>query len=138
MFGISVGFTGTAEGMTRRQKRLFASKIVEVQPFEFHHGDCIGADAEAHDIVRKLLPQCRIIIHPPSVNAKRAFCEGAYLILPPKDYLVRNKDIVSASSLMFATPKECDEQLRSGTWATVRYARTSGVEIRIIFPRKVP
>ena len=43
--------------------------------------------------------------------------------LPPKDYLDRNHDIVDQTDLLIATPKENTEVLRSGTWATIRYAK---------------
>lgn len=127
------GFTGTQQGMNKRQRRKFREIIVALNPTEFHHGDCIGADADAHSLVRKYLPQCKIIIHPPRDSRKRAFCEGD-IVLPTKEYLDRNKDIVIASTTMLATPYECEEQLRSGTWSTVRYARKLQRKLELILP----
>jgi hypothetical protein len=43
-------------------------------------------------------------------------------------------DIVVESELLIATPKEVKEQLRSGTWATVRRARKVGIPIILITP----
>lgn len=134
MFEPPVGFTGTQLGMTMEQKREFRHLIVSLNPSEFHHGDCVGADADAHRIVKRYLPDCRIIIHPPVIESKRAFCEGAFRILPAKEYLARNRDIVDATSRLIATPKELDEQMRSGTWSTIRYARKLGIKIDILFP----
>lgn len=132
------GYTGTQNGMNKRQQRLFVNAILEYNPTEFHHGDCIGGDAEAHTLVREYLPDCRIIIHPPLNESKRAFCKGAAQILPAKDYLDRNKDIVIASSRMFVTPFQNEEQLRSGTWSTWRFAkkRLSSDNIKLILPYK--
>ena len=42
------------------------------------------------------------------------------LRLPP---LVRNRNIVRAVDIMIAAPATDKEELRSGTWATVRYCR---------------
>lgn len=84
-----------------------------------HHGDAIGADAEAHDIAIGL--GCAIVVHPPAVETQRAF-KAAAEIRAAKPYLVRNKDIVRETALLIAAPAEPVEQLRSGTWSTVRYA----------------
>ncbi len=119
-----IGFTGTQRGMTPKQKDRFYDKIVELDATEFHHGDCIGADEEADNIVRTI-GGIRIVIHPPDNDAKRAFCNarGLSMVCEPKPYLERNHDIVDACETMIATPGETTEQLRSGTWATIRYAK---------------
>ena len=44
-------------------------------------------------------------------------------IRPAKPPLDRNHDIVERCDLLIATPHTVEEQLRSGTWATIRYAR---------------
>lgn len=127
-----IGFTGTQKGMTYFQKQQVELLLLGIEG-EFHHGDCIGADAEAHDIAEKYL---KCIIHPPINNDKRAF-KKANIILEPKEYLDRNKDIVKACERLIATPEEYQEQLRSGTWSTVRYARKMKKLIAIIFPNGV-
>jgi len=96
-----------------------------------HHGDCIGADAQAHDIAVSL--GCKVIIHPPDNARQRAFKSGAH-IRAPKPYLVRNKHIVRETELLIAMPSEFSEQHRSGTWSTVRYARRVGRAVRVILP----
>jgi len=106
--------------MTSRQRDdlygFFDSHFVS----EFHHGDCEGADQQAHEIAESLyIP---IFIHPPTNPVARAFCSGAFVILKPKPYLERNHDIVDAVDFMLAAPKG-PEVLRSGTWATIRYAK---------------
>jgi hypothetical protein len=100
---------------------------------EFHHGDCIGSDKVAHDVIAELFPHTRIIIHPPLIRTKRAFCAG-HEERPIRDYLIRNRYIVSETDALFATPKEMKEELRSGTWSTVRFARKVGGHVRILYP----
>lgn len=128
---IHIGFTGTSKGMTFEQKQVLRNMLIPFRNAFFHHGDCVGADAEAHDIAidAGLSP----IIHPPSNPHKRAFCV-AQEIRMKKPYLVRNFDIVLDTSILFAAPAERKEQLRSGTWTTVRYARTRNRTIHIIYP----
>lgn len=128
-----VGMTGTQAGMTQAQQASFVYQIIALKPKEFHHGDCIGADEEAHYLVREHVPDCVIVIHPPLLGTKRAWCQGD-VILPAKEYIERNHDIVQAVSVMVATPEQVEEQLRSGTWATVRYARKCRRDVRIIQP----
>jgi hypothetical protein len=129
---MKIGFTGTQRGMTEEQVNSVAFFIAELNPTEVHHGDCIGADADFHKLVRATCPQAKIVIHPPLNESKRAFCEGDE-ILPAKDYLVRNHDIVEASEVMIATPEQVTEQKRgSGTWATIRYSRKLHPKVYLI------
>ena len=117
-----LGFTGTQEGMSQHQKEQFVLKMLELSPTEFHHGDCIGADAEAHDIVREFFPNVKIVIHPPIADSKRAYKRGDEYKLP-ETYLKRDHIMVDATEYLVGTPKQNAEILRSGTWATIRYAR---------------
>ncbi len=118
----AVGFTGTQHGMSESQKEQLRDWLVGLGANELHHGDCIGADAEADAIAREL--GLNIVIHPPVTEKKRAWCarEGD-VILPPLPYLERNHDIAYDTPILIACPRTRDEVLRSGTWATVRYAK---------------
>ena len=126
-----IGFTGTSKGMTPEQLRsvrlLLRNGFVE----EFHHGDCIGADSQAH--AEAMMIFTHIYIHPPINKKARAFCKGG-TVLKEKSYIERNHDIVNAVDMMIATPKGNREELRSGTWATIRYARKQKVKLCIIYP----
>ena len=125
-----VGFTGTQEGMSYRQQEVVEVCLLKCK--ELHHGDCIGADFDADEIAHKL--GLRVIVHPPINECKRSFCKFDE-IHEAKDYLVRNRDIVDSSDFLLATPKEeIGEELRSGTWATVRYARKKNKLIYIVRP----
>lgn len=117
---VIAGFTGTQKGMTSKQALVLKELMRSEGVTEFHHGDCIGADERADSIAHEL--KCEVVIHPPINGSKRAHCENAKKVHEPKDYLVRNKDIVNDSSILFATPGEASPVLRSGTWSTVRYA----------------
>jgi len=117
-----VGFTGTQEGMSQRQKRLLRIELRGAT--EFHHGDCIGADAEADAIARSM--GIAIYIHPPADESKRAFCPDPTphgRVYPPEPYLERNRVIVNDTDELIAAPRLNQEEVRSGTWSTVRYAR---------------
>ena len=52
----------------------------------------------------------------------------------PAPYLERNKEIVASSNLLIACPVGDKEELRSGTWSTVRFARKICTELVIVYP----
>lgn len=118
---MKVGFTGTQAGMSPAQAEALYALLKELKPDEFHHGDCMGADREAHLIVSDSFPTCSIIVHPPTDNRKRAFMMGREE-REPKEYIQRNRHIVVETDVLIATPKEMKEVLRSGTWSTLRFS----------------
>ncbi len=141
-----IGFTGTHVGMTTAQKES-VKKLLWLQTerdntsvLEFHMGDCIGADAQAADIAWSL--DYSIVAHPPVNDRNRYYWQRpgfglvnqTYISLPPKPYITRDHDIVNASERMIATPAGIIEELRSGTWATIRYARKKKVPLSIVWP----
>lgn len=122
------GFTGTRKGMNQTQKDIMG-KVLARRVGEFHHGDCIGADAEAHDIA--MICGYRVTVHPPTDESLRAFKAG-HIILPAEHYLARNRAIVHASNILIATPH--DNSGRGGTWYTIKYARSKGMDPIVIMP----
>lgn len=128
---MKVGFTGTQAGMTEGQVQQLANALLWLKCQEFHHGDCIGADKMAHFTIRR--SGIYKVGHPPLITSKRAYCLFDKE-LPPKPYLERNHDIVDATEVLIACPKLKREELRSGTWATVRYARKVGKPVIILWP----
>ena len=118
---LSIGFTGTRKGMTELQIRELTEQLQKLQPQVVHHGDCTGADAQFHDLVREHCPECRIVIHPPIASVLRAFKKGDKT-RTPIPYLDRNKAIVEESRLLIAAPSSTQET-RGGTWSTVRLAK---------------
>lgn len=135
---ISFGFTGTRYGMTNEQKtnvkNLLLNEIEKKNNIIIHHGDCIGADYDLHNICLDILQlfneSIQIIIHPPNDKKLRAFCQSNN-IQPEKNYLERNKNIVNNCNILIACPFSKNEIKRSGTWMTIRYAKKKNKEIFI-------
>ncbi len=119
---MKIGFTGTREGMSQHQKEQFALKVYELNVTEFHHGDCEGADADAHDIIRTIFPHIKIIVHPPINDYMRAYKNGDEN-REPAEYILRDKNIVNETDYLIGAPLINQEQGRSGTWTTIRHAR---------------
>lgn len=128
---MSIGFTGTREGMTSAQSQTLA-QLLRNEVGEFHHGDCIGADYQAHDIAERT-GSLTIVIHPPRDPRARAFKKSDH-IRPKRAYLDRNHDIVDETDELVATPLTDQVEPRSGTWATIRYALRLKRPVRIIKP----
>lgn len=138
---INVGFTGSRKGMTLSQWKMFEhhfKSLCHDRKVQWHDGDCLGADNQAHKVVEKIFEKEKVvgttIGHPCNIAHQRAYndFDTTRLIYPP---LVRNRHIVNASNVMFAAPYEYEEQLRgSGTWATIRYTRRKNVRLIIIWP----
>lgn len=130
-----LGFTGTRRGMTGNQARTFNGLVAASALKEFHHGDCVGADDEAANIVEgwKFF-DAEIICHPPVDETHRAFNQHSSRTLPPKTHFARNRDIVDATDFLVATPCEMERQDRGGTWYTISYALKIGKPVYIIWP----
>lgn len=129
-----LGFTGTRSGMTDAQKetvRTLLGMWLPGQGIEFHHGDCKGADAEAVELARAA--GFEIAKHPSDIEAQTAHTL-ADVTFDPKPPLERNHDIVDAIDALIACPKGFTEELRSGTWATIRYARKQGRLVMVVLP----
>ena len=122
--------------MTTFQIVSFMRLVQKMTPTEFHHGVCIGADEEAHKIIRAYWPDCRIICHPPSDQRRIARGLHCDVTLPPRPFLVRNRDIVDAVDILVGCPRQEQEVIRSGTWATMRYAKKTGKNVILIPPRQ--
>ncbi len=130
-----VGFTGTQQGWSPKQLpelRLFFLYLRSEGGVEWlHEGDCIGSDAQANETWREMLGS--VWQHPPEDQSKRAF-KPYQTTEDPLPYLDRNQAIVDSSELLIATPGQMGEELRSGTWATIRYARKKGIPRFIFLP----
>lgn len=134
-----LAFTGTRQGMTVKQMDVVKNFLIRHLPSKVLHGDCYGADIEFHKIVydyRTFLGISRtepvIEIHPSNLSS-RANNDGD-IILPPDDPIKRDRTMVDRCDKLLATPKSFNEELRSGTWTTIRYARKLGKIIYIVQP----
>lgn len=136
---IKVGFTGTRAGMTDAQKQAFKELLKDFYAqhewVELHHGDCVGADAEAHDLTEAHVP-CGVVIHPPKEQANRAHKRGD-VERPPQTHFARNRAIVDWTDILVAAPLHDTEQDLGGTWYTVRYARKQKKRLVLIWPNGV-
>jgi len=140
----TVGFTGSRAGLTDAQKNTVAQLLKWIKPDEVHHGECVGADANFHEIVRGVLPQCHIIGHPPLMVTYHASLKGYYREEKRKGYLKRDNDIVDACDILIGCPKigrtfqvverTALNPYRGGAWYTINYAQKVGKEIVIVKP----
>lgn len=126
---VRIGFTGTSKRMPEAQTATLWVLLSGVE--ELHHGDCVNADAEAHDVVRA--HGGYVVLHPPTDPKSRAFCT-ADETRDPLPYLDRNHAIVDETEELVACPRLFVEELRSGTWATVRYARSRQRRVTFVWP----
>jgi hypothetical protein len=117
-----VAFTGTRHGMTPAQQAAFRTLMGRLRPGTFRHGLCKGADEEASLLMAYFDPRPTIIGHPAMSTlweSGQAICDWREL---PKDYLVRNREMVDQSGCLVAAPQEDERQRRGGTWYTIGYA----------------
>lgn len=137
MVSYKIGFTGTQYGMSASQTNLFIQFCQAHAKLggdlQFHHGQCINADEQAARIAKQF--GFWIVSHPP-LDRKKMSAFPADEVRPAKPFLVRNKVIVDESDMMVAAPLTDEEQLRSGTWSTIRYANNQG-KILFQLPREV-
>jgi hypothetical protein len=120
--------------MTLDQMSIVTRFLRYLQPEICSHGDCIGADAEFHDLTREWVKNPYIIIHPPSNPKYRANKNGDF-IHNPLTFLVRDDNIIKDSNLMLATPFNYEEIARgSGTWAVIRHTKKFNKPLVIIWP----
>ena len=127
-----VSFTGTRQGMTVYQIRSFVHLMYEYGMQTLIHGDCVGADADAHVVAMNQ----RIVVlkRPCNIERQRAFTDGGQVIAEPEPPLIRNKKIVDDGEQLIACPATHQEEQRSGTWATIRYAKRNHKPVTIIWP----
>lgn len=122
--------------MTHLQRAAFTELV---SPFglyasEFHHGCAPGSDFQAAIIAREW--GLVVIGHPG--KSKRGgvlsnLTAANHLTLPPQEYLKRNHTIVDRGNMLVAAPRNGMEEQRSGTWATIRYARKLKRPIYIVW-----
>lgn len=130
---MDVAFTGTRKGMSQSQfetvklllRELWAAGAVA------HLGDAIGADEQARQIASDV--GYRTHGHPSNIPSQRAYGEFAVLA-NPRPPLRRNHAMVDSADVVIACPAGYDEEARSGTWATMRYARAIGIPLLIVWP----
>ena len=76
---MKIGFTGTRKGLTiLQEKELYLTlRKMRDKYNTFIHGDCVGADEQAHRMALDL--GYFIEIYPPKNPKLRAFCRGGFI-----------------------------------------------------------
>lgn len=121
---MKVAITGTREGMTPRQKKALI-KILKYLPIEeFYHGGCKGVDVQARDILLKNRKEVKLICIPGDADQETSNKQYDQQVDSVTPYLQRNKIMVQAADMLIAIPSSLEEQQRSGTWHTIRFARS--------------
>ena len=128
---MSVGLTGTKLGMSDAQHEAVLTLLGKLlgEHGELHFGDCEGADIEAARIANWL--HYKIICHPPINSKHRGWFQYNTEARERFEYKIRDQHIVDESDVLIAVPHGI-EIVRSGTWTTVRYARTLKRPIYIV------
>lgn len=132
-----LAFTGTRKGMTPRQHSIVKQILEEFEPDEVSHGGCVGADEEFHQLCISM-QLAYIHVWPSNIQSMQMNYPSHFNVIvhvhPPQPPLDRNWDIVREADLVVACPESAQESLRSGTWATVRYADQLNKTIKVIKP----
>lgn len=132
----TIGFTGTRELGTVSQRNTLYVILNELYGTHniLRQGCCIGFDYRAAKIAKEM--GYYVIGHPPIKQSLMhpyiyKLCDH---MEEPEEYLARDLRIVQRSSLLIAVPATNFEILRSGTWATIRYARDHKIPIIKVLP----
>lgn len=131
---MKIGVTGTREGATEYQLTELRSVLAELQGTEFHHGDCVGVDAQAAAVAQELGYQ--IVCHPPESYDFRAYFPSD-IMKAPAGYLERDRAIVNACDVLLVLPLQMEWQPKGGTWYTYDYAKHRNKPFSIIWPEPI-
>jgi hypothetical protein len=129
---IKIGFTGNRNGLNSEQEEQITLLLNKYNNIIVSHGDCVGSDTDFHKLCinykeTHLDKTIMIHIYPPNNSSLRAFNQGD-LLMEEKPYLERNLNIIKNSSILIACPIDKNkEELRSGTWSTIRQAKKQNV-----------
>lgn len=132
---MKVGFVGVyRRNLTRVQTRALEQVLTDLTPDQFHHGDIIGMDQGGHGTVRKLLPNCKIHVHPPVRETNMAYCEGDVTHCQ-LDYTRRDTEILNSIDVLivctldkvpYGSPKS------TGPWVMIERANEIDLPVIII------
>lgn len=133
----SIVFTGTRTGMTVRQAAMVTELLLDAT--RLYHGCCHGADVEAHRIARELHGADFWIEGFPSTTEQEKCGLDLDMRHSLDAPLHRNQMMVRRIArfhrpLVLAAPRTMVEERRSGTWATIRYAKKQGVPVIVCRP----
>lgn len=127
-----LGFTGTrteSDVSPNRKKEIIDFLVENKDKISYVvHGGAAGLDTFIHDVCNKLdIPK---FVRPAYIKSR---LPGIYGQALPKDPLERNKDIVNDCDMLLAVPRSPNkEEIKSGTWHTIRYAKSLNKKIHFI------
>lgn len=123
--------------MTREQystmEDLVVARWYRRYPMVGHHGLCVGADESFNDMCRSVL-MCKVVGHPGPAPTELESYRYVDDRRPRAPYLARNSHIVRDCQVIIAAPRTATEEMRSGTWQTVRLARRAGKQLIVVMP----
>jgi hypothetical protein len=134
----SVGFTGTREGMTVLQSAGVLQLLKGMWDGglrKARHGMCVGADEDFHRLARSV--GFYMIGHPGTRPDGQCFTRAAITCQEKREsfpFVARDRHIVQECLVLIACPRGYAEEQRSGTWATVRWARKKNRHLYIVQP----
>lgn len=126
---MKLGMTGNRNGLSKKAKIAFIELVMDGEFTSLSHGDCVGSDADTHEIATTF--GLDTIIHPPKKDNLRAHCKGT-VILPEKGYFARNRDIVLTTDYLVGFPATKINPGKGGTWYTIDFALRRKLPVMII------
>ena len=133
-----IGITAPRDGLSPHQIQALTSALmlaVTDGATHFHHGDCVGGDAEGARVAKAL--GMRLVCHPPTNPKLRAYVPSDET-RPAKGYLERDRELVNelavGNGALLGFPRLPEVPRGSGTWYTVHYARHKQVPLLCVTP----
>lgn len=136
---MKLGITGTRDGMTEAQEKVFRKVIAGFSFPEVHHGSCEGVDIQAARIIHEICSPWkqgvwRCICHPGPEGIGDGISGVDTDRLPPLGHFARNRAIVDEIDLLIVIPRETEQQEFGGTWYTHDYAIKKSKDLMVIWP----
>ena len=144
----SVGLVGVRRGLTHAQFQTLSRMIVNqkgrgaLAGIEVAHRSNDGwSGADFSRITRWMSSAPRIVVHesdrpteePPPLSTE-SMASWAEFSLDTATVPPWNREIVDESELILACPPVAEEEFRSRTWGTIRYARNQSKAVVVIYP----
>lgn len=129
-----VAITGTRKGITLKQRATFELWLGFGKVGTLCHGAAIGADEEI--AIRCKEFGCKLLAFPCNIasqQSKKAI-EISDEVFDEEPPLTRNRNMVDYALSVMAFPATMAEEMRSGTWATIRYANKKGINVQMFWP----
>lgn len=120
---MKVGFTGTRKGMSGLQ----ASQLQYVLALFYHADKAVNRKPELH-FGRHESVELKADKEAAALASSLGYATEPHYAMRGEE-LDRNREIIAEVSVLIAAPETDVEEQRSGTWATVRYARKKGIPV---------